>query len=104
MSTPYKSVGTPVTPHEREVLEIVQEECAEVIVAVSKILRFGKDDVNPSTGVSNTREFGLEIGDLEAILGVALVLRLFRNPDVMDGRARKYERLNQFMQTKAEDR
>ena len=36
-----------------EVMDILQEECAEVIQAVSKIRRFGIDNAKHNTGQTN---------------------------------------------------
>ena len=38
---------------QKEVLSIAQEECGEVIVAISKIFRFGFDSRWPEGGVDN---------------------------------------------------
>jgi hypothetical protein len=40
---------------QKEVMLIAQEECAEVIQAISKVFRFGMDDVHPTTNKSNRR-------------------------------------------------
>lgn len=92
------------TAHEREVLQIVQEECAEIIVQISKALRFGLDDGYPGAGITNRTALGWEIGDLEAILAIAESLGLFNARDVVNGKAHKYDRLRQFMQTAPETR
>jgi hypothetical protein len=45
--------------------QIVQEECAEVIQAVSKILRFGLMQRHPETGMVNKTALEIEIGQLQ---------------------------------------
>jgi NTP pyrophosphatase (non-canonical NTP hydrolase) len=50
----------------QEVMAITQEECAEVIQALSKIMRFGLDSVH--NGVSNKEQLEEEIGDLMCML------------------------------------
>lgn len=52
----------------KEVLCILQEECAEVIQAVSKISRFGTDSMNDHMGVSNKDALIKEIGDVIAMI------------------------------------
>lgn len=99
---PYRTRHRLPTPHEREVLTIIQEECAEIIVQISKGLRFGMKDGYPGKGTTNREALGREIGDLEAILAIAQSLYLFRDIDVMRGKAEKYDRLKEFMQTKRE--
>ncbi len=46
----------------------VQEECAEVIQAISKVFRFGLNQVNCVTGLTNKRELAIEIGQLQYML------------------------------------
>jgi NTP pyrophosphatase (non-canonical NTP hydrolase) len=43
---------------------ILQEECAEVIQAISKVYRFGMDQLHPETGVSNRNALQTELGQL----------------------------------------
>ncbi len=40
-------------PKQKEALDILQEECAEVIQAVSKISRFGLDNLKPGKPKTN---------------------------------------------------
>ena len=49
-------------------LQVLQEEAAEVIQAASKINRFGLRDFNPFTGENNEDKLVAEIHDLLAIL------------------------------------
>lgn len=93
--------GVELTPHEREMLTILQEECNEVAIAISKMLRFNKGNTNPSTGVVNTVEFGHELGDLLHMVDVANGLDLFHWRDVVHGKVRKAERLKLYARTMA---
>lgn len=52
----------------KEVMAILQEECAEVVQAVSKINRFGMDSV--WQGVSNHQALITEIGDVLAVISI----------------------------------
>ena len=52
----------------KEVMAILQEECAEVIQAVSKINRFGRD--TEWQGVTNKQHLAIEIGDFLAVLKI----------------------------------
>lgn len=52
----------------REVLLITQEECAEVTQAISKVFRFGMDEVY--NGKSNREHLQEEIGDLICMLQI----------------------------------
>ena len=53
---------------QKEILLIAQEECAEVIVAISKIFRFGFDSRWPEGGVDNRSRLTEELGDLMAMV------------------------------------
>lgn len=56
---------------EQEALLILQEECAEVIQAVSKIFRFGTDNYKPGrTLVSNKEHLETEIGDVLCMIDI----------------------------------
>jgi len=47
---------------------ICQEECAEVIQAISKVFRFGLDQVHPETGISNRVHLSQELGQLRHMM------------------------------------
>lgn len=58
-----------LTPAERERLDLLTEECAEVIHMVSKIQRHGYESYHPEDDTYNNRELlQKEIGDLMAVL------------------------------------
>lgn len=52
----------------KEILTILQEECAEVIVEVSKCFRFGPDQMMEGMDVTNMERLQKEIGDLQAMI------------------------------------
>ena len=51
-----------------EILTITQEECAEVIVEVSKCFRFGPDQMMEGLDVTNMQRLEKELGDLQAMV------------------------------------
>lgn len=53
-----------------KVMFILQEECAEVIQAISKIYRFGLD--TKWDGITNKEAFVRELGDVLAVIEVLL--------------------------------
>jgi NTP pyrophosphatase (non-canonical NTP hydrolase) len=57
---------------EKEVMDILQEECAEVIQAVSKISRFGIDNFKPGKPKTNREHLEEELGDLLAMVDIML--------------------------------
>ena len=52
----------------KEILTILQEECAEVIVEVSKCFRFGPDQMMEGLDVTNMQRLQKELGDLQAMI------------------------------------
>lgn len=87
-----------LTDYERETLTILQEECAEVVVVVSKLLRFGWGHDNPATGVKNNTEFCRELGHLFAMLDRVGVLPFYDDPVVLRGYREKKEKLIEYTQ------
>jgi hypothetical protein len=55
----------------RETLVITQEECAEVIQEISKIFRFGIDEMHKS-GTSHRDKLEMEVGDLLCMIDLLL--------------------------------
>lgn len=56
----------------KEVMDILQEECAEVIQAVSKISRFGIDNFKPGKPKTNREHLEEELGDMMAMIDILL--------------------------------
>ena len=54
----------------KEALGILQEECAEVIVEVSKCNRFGLDSHHYKTGLKHSTMLEIEIGDMLALVDI----------------------------------
>ena len=61
-----------MNPKEKEVMDILQEECAEVIQAVSKCSRFGIDNYKPGKPLTNREHLEEELGDLLAMVDIML--------------------------------
>lgn len=61
---------TELTPRTQELLDILQEEAAEVIQIISKIKRFGLYSYNPNDleKTTNIAHLSVEIGDFVAIV------------------------------------
>jgi NTP pyrophosphatase (non-canonical NTP hydrolase) len=77
----------------QEALDILQEECAEVIVEVSKIRRFGLDSVHYKSEMKHTHRtmLEMEIGDVLALVDI-----------LMDQGLVDQSRLDQYKQNKKE--
>jgi NTP pyrophosphatase (non-canonical NTP hydrolase) len=52
----------------REIILIMSEECAEVAKEVSKIMRFGPDQIKPGKNKTNIQVLEEELGDLLAMI------------------------------------
>lgn len=72
-----------------EVLMLLQEECAEVIQAVSKVRRFGAE--------KNMEDLCKEIGDVEYLLDLAKIhVAGVANFDYTEHRNNKFHKLRQY--------
>jgi NTP pyrophosphatase (non-canonical NTP hydrolase) len=80
----------------KEVLDITQEECAEVIVAISKISRFGLDNYKPNTSLTNRQHFAEELGDLLAMITLCHDFGIVDFEQVMIAKDHKLEKLRQW--------
>jgi len=59
------------TPEQiQEALDILQEECAEAIVEVSKCRRFGFDSIHYKSGVKHGTALEMELGDVLAMIDI----------------------------------
>jgi len=80
----------------KEILDITQEECAEVIVAISKISRFGLDNVKPGKPLTNRQHLAEEIGDLQAMIDLCIVTGLVDQEEVDQATENKINKLKQW--------
>ena len=81
---------------ETEVLDILQEECAEVIQAVSKIRRFGADNVKPGKPKTNRDHLEEELGDMLAMIDIMLELSLISLDNLEIAKKAKIEKLKKW--------
>lgn len=78
----------------QEALVILQEECAEVIQAASKCIRFGLDDSHG--GTPNSKRLENEIGDLLALVDVLHSLDLISYNNIDKQVVVKKQKLKQW--------
>jgi hypothetical protein len=81
---------------EKEVLDILQEECAEVIQAVSKIRRFGADNVKPGKPKTNREHLEEELGDMMAMIDIMLELDIVDMDNLEIAKRAKIEKLKKW--------
>ena len=77
-------------------LEILAEECAEVIQIKSKITRFGMYDFNPTKNVLNRDQLVQELGDVMAIIEILAFNGLFQEWEIEQAIERKLEKLKEW--------
>jgi hypothetical protein len=80
----------------QEALDILQEECAEVIVEVSKCRRFGLDSFHYKTGIKHNSMLELEIGDVLAMIDILLEQGVLDQKRLDDARQNKKLKLKQW--------
>ena len=81
---------------EKEVMDILQEECAEVIQAVSKVSRFGMDNYKPGEIISNREHLEEELGDLLAMIDIMKQLGIVSNGNLEVAKIAKIEKLKKW--------
>ena len=81
---------------EKEVMDILQEECAEVIQAVSKISRFGIDNMKPGKPKSNREHLEEEIGDLYAMIEILQEMNVISWSNIEIAAEAKKEKLKKW--------
>ena len=85
-----------MTPQHKEILDITQEECAEVIVAVSKISRFGLDNFKPGKPKTNRQHLAEKLGDLQAMIDLCIVTGVVSKDEVDAATENKIAKLKQW--------
>ena len=74
-------------------MNILSEECAEVIQAVSKCHRFGLDNYKPGKPLTNAQRLEGEIGDLLAMVDLLKSMNVVSQEGLDAAKAAKIEKL-----------
>lgn len=75
-------------------LQLLQEECAEVIMVCSKIMRFGIDDCHPDEpGVSNRDNLVQEMADIQVFMNQMMLDYQINMVELEEAYCRKMEKL-----------
>ena len=77
----------------REILLILQEECAEVTQAISKVFRFGMGAEHPVTKKRNLQSLEEEVGDLLCMIDIMIEKCIISDSNVNAARKAKREKL-----------
>ena len=80
----------------KEILNILQEECAEVIQAVSKCDRFGIDNFKPGKPKTNREHLAEELGDLQAMIDLCIKFDLVGSEQVSIAADNKIAKLKKW--------
>jgi NTP pyrophosphatase (non-canonical NTP hydrolase) len=83
-------------PKIKEVMDITQEECAEVIQAISKISRFGIDNYKPGKPKTNREHLEEELGDMLAMIDIMLEKGVVTLDNLNIAKAAKIEKLKKW--------
>jgi NTP pyrophosphatase (non-canonical NTP hydrolase) len=79
-----------------EALGILQEECAEVIVEVSKIRRFGLDEISHHTNLSHRKTLEMEVGDMLALVDFLVENGVLNNTSLALAKQNKVTKLRKW--------
>ena len=81
----------------KEVMDILQEECAEVIQAVS---RFGLDNYKPGKPKTNRQHLEEELGDMLAMIDILHSMDIVSYTNIEHAQAAKIEKLKKWSNIK----
>ncbi len=85
--------GRRCTAMEQDIIINLAEECAEVIQACTKVLRFGPGNINPKTEQCNLLALGEEIGNTLHCIDAAMKMKLAPFHSVDKGKREKKEKV-----------
>jgi NTP pyrophosphatase (non-canonical NTP hydrolase) len=79
-----------------EIMNILSEECAEVVQAVSKCNRFGLDNAKPGKPLTNAQHLEGEIGDLLAMVDLLKLKGVVTEAGLEAAKLDKIEKLKKW--------
>jgi NTP pyrophosphatase (non-canonical NTP hydrolase) len=79
-----------------EVMDITQEECAEVIQAISKVCRFGMNNHKPGKTQTNLEHLEEELGDVLAMIDILLDMKVIDIRALEQAKIAKIEKLKKW--------
>ena len=87
----------------QEALDILQEECGEVIVEISKCRRFGLDSLHYKTGIKHATMLELEVGDVLALVDILIEQGILDTARLDIAKEAKKEKLKQWSRIYEQD-
>lgn len=85
-----------MTEDNNEVMDIAQEECAEVIQAISKIRRFGMNNAKPGHDQTNREHLEEELGDVLAMIDILMINEVVSWGNLHKAKRAKIEKLKKW--------
>jgi NTP pyrophosphatase (non-canonical NTP hydrolase) len=79
-----------------EILDILQEECAEVIQAISKVRRFGMENVYIKEEGTQREHLVQELGDISLLIELLHAHQLFTQEELTAAQRRKSQKLTKW--------
>ena len=81
----------------RETLIILQEELIEAAQVISKIFRFGPDQIVPGSETTNLQRLEAELGDVQAMMELLVDCKVGINDQgLFEAKMKKFEKLKQW--------
>ena len=87
----------------QEALDILQEECAEAIVEVSKCRRFGLNSIHYKTGIEHVHMLERELGDVLAMVDILTEQKVIDPVALVTAKLAKKEKLKQWSKIYEQD-
>ena len=81
---------------EKQNLILLIEEMGEVIQVCTKALRFGIDSPNPTSGLTNRELLEVELGDVNAIIGILMENKTIRSMELAKNELKKLRKLEDW--------
>lgn len=79
-----------------EILNILSEECAEVIQSISKCNRFGMENLKPGYGKTNLQHLEDELGDVLAMIDIMLEYDIIHTDKLDEAKQKKFDKLKKW--------
>lgn len=86
-----------LSPATLEALALISEECAEVGQAIGKALRHGLMSCHPSGGETNRAAISRELGQVQAVVEIAVQLGIISRAEVNAGANGKWRNVGKYL-------
>lgn len=81
---------------ETEIINILNEECAEVIQSICKCNRFGMNNLKPGYGKTNLEHLQDELGDVLAMVDIMLEHDIITREKLDEAKQKKFDKLKRW--------